>query len=92
MHTPTLQQLIDETAGKFFSIKFLTKDGRERVVNGKDKYNALLKGGVSTLKNTPFTSFVDTNANGRAGGWKAAKTDNLVEFRCGAIRQVCKVD
>ena len=86
-----LDQLVAQTKGRFFSIRFIKKDGSVRVVNGKDKYQHLLAGGKSTVKPAGYTAFIDRNANGGIGSWKSAKASSLIEFQCGEIHKVAKV-
>lgn len=84
-----LTTLIRETKGKFFSITFLKNDGTVRIVNGKDRYVRLLapksspRAGISTVKDAGYKSFVDRNRE----RWSAAKDENLIAFKCGAIEK-----
>jgi hypothetical protein len=83
--TPTMQveldNLIAETKGKFFSITFVKKDGSVRVINGKDKYQRLLKGGVNHVKDAGYVPFVNRNTE----TWASAHKDAVVTFRCGKL-------
>jgi hypothetical protein len=83
--TPTMQteldNLIAETKGKFFSITFVKKDGTTRVINGKDKYQRLLKGGVDTVRASGYVPFVNRNTE----TWASAHKDAVVTFRCGKL-------
>jgi hypothetical protein len=83
--TPTMQNeldsLIAQTKGKFFSITFVKKDGATRVINGKDKYQRLLKGGVDTVRDAGYVPFVNRNTE----TWASAHKDAVVTFRCGKL-------
>lgn len=83
--TPTmkteLDNLIAETKGKFFSITFVKKDGTTRVINGKDKYQRLLKGGIDTVRDAGYVPFVNRNTE----KWASAHKDAVVTFRCGSL-------
>jgi hypothetical protein len=84
-----LTALIDSTKGRFFTIKFIKKDGTVRVANGKDRYRRLFasrdsaRAGVSTVAEAGYKSFVDRNKE----SWIAAKDENLLHFKCGAIEK-----
>lgn len=81
------QQLIDQTNGKFFSITFVKKDGSERTVNGKDKYNRLLRGGDNKVAQAGYQSAVNRNKE----SWFAFKGEKIKRFKCGAIEQTFSV-
>jgi hypothetical protein len=82
-----LRNLIQETKGKFFSIKFVKNDGSLRVANGKDIYNRLLapagspRAGKNTVSGAGYESFVDRNKE----GWIAAHGEKVVSFKCGKL-------
>lgn len=76
-----LDNLIAQTKGKFFSITFVKKDGTVRVINGKDKYQRLLKGGVNNVAAAGFVPFVNRNTE----TWASAHKDAVVTFRCGEL-------
>ena len=82
-----LRKLIQETKGKFFSIKFVKKDGSLRVANGKDIYRRLLadesspRAGKNTVRDAGFESFVDRNKE----SWIAAHDEKVVAFKCGKL-------
>ena len=76
-----LDNLIAQTKGKFFSITFVKNDGTVRVINGKDKYQRLLKGGVNNIANAGFVPFVNRNTE----TWASAHKDAIVTFRCGSL-------
>ena len=76
-----LDNLIAETKGKFFSITFVKKDGSIRVINGKDKYQRLLKGGEYKGATAGFVPFVNRNTE----TWASAHKDAIVTFRCGKL-------
>jgi hypothetical protein len=76
-----LDNLIAQTKGKFFSITFVKKDGSVRVINGKDKYRRLLKGGEYKGATAGFVPFVNRNTE----TWASAHKDAIVTFRCGSL-------
>ena len=76
-----LDNLIAQTKGKFFSITFVKNDGTVRVINGKDKYQRLLKGGVNNIANAGFVPFVNRNTE----TWASAHKNAVVTFRCGSL-------
>ncbi len=78
-----IDSLIAQTKGKFFSLTFVKKDGSKRVVNGKDKYLRLLKGGDNNVSGAGYVPFVDRNK----GNWICAHKDSLITFRCGKLVQ-----
>lgn len=82
-----LASLIKSTNGKFFSITFIKKNGEKRVINGKDFYKNLTKGGDNKVEGSGYTSFVDRNKE----SWACAKDSKVVEFKCGAIEKTFKV-
>lgn len=81
-HIATLVALIAAAKGRFFSVKFRTKDGKLRVMNGKDFYRRLVKGGENTLRDTQFVPAVDRNKD----AFRAINSAALIEFKCGEIR------
>jgi hypothetical protein len=90
--TPTeirteLDTLINQTKGKFFSISFVKNDGNVRVINGKDKYNRLLKGGSDTVRKAGFVPFVNRNTE----TWASAHNDRVVTFQCGKLKKEMQV-
>ncbi len=86
----TLDELIVETKGKFFSITFTKKDGSVRKVNGKDVYKRLLVGGKFAASEKGYVPFVNRNApnilNKKGGGWVCAHKDEVRVFKCGKIQ------
>ena len=76
-----LDNLIAQTKGKFFSITFVKNDGTIRVINGKDKYQRLLKGGVNNIANAGFVPFVNRNTE----TWASAHKNAVLTFRCGSL-------
>jgi hypothetical protein len=86
----TLDQLIAETKGKFFSITFTKANGSVRTINGKDVYKRLLVGGKFTASEKGYIPFINRNApnilNKKGGGWVCAHKDEVVKFKCGKIQ------
>jgi uncharacterized membrane protein len=82
MTKSTLQSFIAATKGKFFSVTFTKKNGERRVLNGKEKYFRLLKGGQNNLAGTPYCSVVDRNLE----DWRAVNGETVMEFKCGNIK------
>jgi len=82
-----LEKLIESTKGKFFSITFTKKDGSVRIMNAKDKYARLLKGGDNKVAASGYTSFIDRNKD----NWACAKASGVVNFKCGNIEETFSV-
>ena len=86
----TLDQLIAETKGKFFSVTFTKKDGSVRTINGKDKYHRLLAGENERLKGMGYVPFVNRNASNtltkKGGGFVVAHKEGVLTFKCGEIK------
>ena len=86
----TLDELIAETKGKFFSITFTKANGSVRTINGKDVYKRLLVGGKFTASEKGYIPFINRNApnilNKKGGGWVCAHKDEVVKFKCGKIQ------
>ena len=86
----TLDQLITETKGKFFSVTFTKKDGSVRTINGKDMYNRLLVGGKFAASESGYVPFINRNAsnilNKKGGNWVCAHKNEVVSFKCGKIQ------
>jgi phage/plasmid primase-like uncharacterized protein len=82
-----IDSLIADTKGKFFSLKFIKKDGTIRTINGKDRYNRLVKGtgspATDALKAKGYKNAV--NRNGES--WVSFMPEKVVEFKCGAIHE-----
>jgi hypothetical protein len=83
----TLDQLIHESKGKFFSVTFIKKDGSIRTINGKDKYRRLIAGtkespNPNPVKNAGFVSFVNRNKE----NWASAHKNGVLVFKCGEIK------
>jgi hypothetical protein len=76
--TNKLQQLIDESKGKFFSITFVKKDGTVRTINGKNRYNAKLAGGERKGTAVPFF-------NRNKNSWASTHPESIVTFKCGNL-------
>jgi hypothetical protein len=85
----TLDQLIAETKGKFFSVTFTKKDGSVRTINGKDMYRRLMAGGKFAASEAGYVPFVNRNAsnilNKKGGNWVCAHKDEVINFKCGKI-------
>ena len=82
MNKIDLLTLINNSRGRFFSVVYRRKDGTRRILNGKEKYFRLLKGGQNNLINTPFVSVVDRNLE----DWRAINSETLESFKCGKIQ------
>jgi hypothetical protein len=83
-----IDQLIEQTKGKFFSIKFQKKDGTVRTVNGKDRYLRLIKGetnhpATQGLRAAGYKSAVNRNKE----EWFSFQPEKVIEFKCGAVHK-----
>jgi hypothetical protein len=82
-----IDSLIAATKGKFFSLKFVKKDGSLKIINGKACYNRLVKGtgspATDALKAQGYKNAVNRNGE----GWVSFKPEKVVEFKCGVIHE-----
>lgn len=82
-----IDALIEKTKGKFFTLKFIKKDGTVRIINGKDKYNRLIAGtgspATDALKAKGYKNAVNRNRE----TWVSFMPEKVVEFKCGAIHE-----
>ena len=82
-----IDSLIADTKGKFFSLKFIKKDGTVRTINGKDRYNRLVKGtgspATDALKAKGYKNAVNRNNE----SWVSFMPEKVVEFKCGAVHK-----
>lgn len=82
-----IDNLIAKSKGKFFSITFEKKDGSIRKINGKNRYDRLIKGtgspATDALKAKGFKSAV--NRNGES--WFSFMPEKVIEFKCGQIHE-----
>lgn len=82
-----IDQLINASKGKFFTIVFEKQDGTRRVINGKDKYFRLIKGTGSPatdgLKQAGYKSAVNRNKE----SWFSFLPEKVIEFKCGKIHE-----
>lgn len=83
----TIEQLIAEAKGRFFTIKFRKKDGTVRVINSKDKYFRLIRGTGSPatdgLRQAGYMSAVNRNKE----SWFSFQPHEVIEFKSGKIHQ-----
>ncbi len=61
---PNLQQLIEDSNGKFVSVTFTKKDGSLRTLVGRMGVTSHLKGGKSTLDASKYITIWDVQNNG----------------------------
>jgi hypothetical protein len=82
-----IDSLIAESKGKFFTLTFIKQDGTVRTINGKDKYNRLIKGtgspATAALKAKGYKKAVNRNRE----SWVSFMPEKVVEFKCGAIHK-----
>jgi len=82
-----IDALIEKTKGKFFTLTFIKKDGTIRTINGKDRYNRLVKGtgspATDALKAKGYKNAVNRNRE----TWVSFMPEKVVEFKCGAIHE-----
>lgn len=89
MKKALLQALIDNTQGKFFSIRFYRKDGRERVINGKNSDKASFGPAISDeekkkRKETEYVYIYNRNK----GSWASVHPSKVKEFKCGSLHLI----
>ena len=73
-----LEQVIEQTKGKFFTVTFVKKDGTERVLNGRVGVKKHLKGGVNRVGDQYITVFDVKN-----GGYRSVNKDTIKEIKFG---------
>jgi hypothetical protein len=82
-----IDALIAATKGKFFSITFEKKDGTIRTINGKDRYERLIKGtgspATTALREAGFKSAIDRNKE----SWFSFQPAKVKTFKCGQIEK-----
>lgn len=82
-----IDSLIAEAKGKFFSLTFVKNDGTVRTINGKDRYNRLVKGtgspATKALKEKGYKNAVNRNLE----SWVSFKPEKVVEFKCGSVHK-----
>ena len=82
-----IESLIKQAKGRFFSLTFEKKDGTVRTINGKNRYDRLIKGtgspATDALKQAGYKSAVNRNAD----GWFSFMPEKVKEFKCGAIHE-----
>ncbi len=83
----TLDQLIAESKGKFFSVTFIKKDGTVRTINGKGRYRRLVKGGEYKGREAGYVPFVNRNRD----AWVSAHKNAVVTFKCGKLEEQASV-
>jgi hypothetical protein len=80
-----IDALIASTKGKFFSITFEKKDGSIRTINGKDRYERLIKGtgspATAGLKEAGYKSAVNRNTE----SWFSFQPSKILSFKCGKL-------
>jgi len=73
-----LEQFIQQTKGKFFTVTFIKKDGTERTLNGRVGVTKYLKGGVSRAGDQYITVYDVQN-----GGYRSVNKDTIKEIKFG---------
>jgi hypothetical protein len=73
-----LEQVIEQTKGKFFTVTFVKKDGTERVLNGRVGVVKHLKGGVNRVGDQYITVFDIKN-----GGYRSVNKSTIKEVKFG---------
>lgn len=75
MNKQDLQDLKEQIqkSGKFFSVRFIKKDGEERLLRGRFGVHKFVKGGVSTLKNDNW-NFFDMK-----DGYRSVRAESIIE-------------
>lgn len=59
-----LERIIQESNGKIITVKFIKKDGSERVLNGRLGVKKFLKGGEKTVDPSKFITIYDLQNEG----------------------------
>lgn len=80
-NTTLLQNLIENSNGKFVTVTFTKKNGETRVLNGRMGVTSALKGGKSTIDPSKFITIFDV----QAGGYRSINRETIKEVRVGGI-------
>ena len=73
-----LEQFIEQTKGRFFTVTFIKKDGSERTLNGRVGVTKHLKGGVSRAGDQYITVYDVQN-----GGYRSVNKDTIKQIKFG---------
>ena len=73
-----LENFIEQTKGRFFTVTFIKKDGTQRTLNGRVGVTKHLKGGVSRAGDQYITVFDVKN-----GGYRSVNKDTIKEIKFG---------
>ena len=74
-----LVRVIEKTAGKFFTVVFVKKDGSERVLNGRVGVKKHLSGGRKTVDESRYLTVYDV----KSGGYRSVNKETIREVRFG---------
>ena len=72
-----LDQIIEQSNGKFVSVTFIKKDGSERVLVGRLGVTSRLKGGKSTLDPNQYITIFDVQND----GYRAINRETILSVR-----------
>jgi len=73
----TLLEIIKETKGKFFTVKFIKKDKTERILTGRIGVIKHLKGGIKTTDPNKYLTVYDVQNK----GYRSINLDTIKEVR-----------
>lgn len=73
-----LDDLIEQSHGKFITVKFIKKDGTLRTMRCRTGVTKYLKGGQSTLDPAKFVTVFDVDK----GEYRAINRDTIVSVAC----------
>lgn len=73
-----LENFIEQTKGRFFTVTFIKKDGTQRTLNGRVGVTKHLKGSVSRAGDQYITVFDVKN-----GGYRSVNKDTVKEIKFG---------
>jgi hypothetical protein len=76
-----IDTIIRATAGKFFTVSFVKKDGSLRVMNCRLGVKKHLKGGVSNLDASQYLTVYDMQAE----GYRAVNLATIVSVTVGGL-------
>ena len=76
----TLDQFIEQTNGKFFSVDFIKKDGTLRTINGRLGVTKHLHGGKCTLDKSKYIVVYENGT-----GYRAINRETILSVRCGSV-------
>lgn len=74
-----LEKIIESSNGKIITVKFIKKDGSERVLNGRLGVKKFLRGGEKTVDPSKFITIYDLQNQ----GYRNINRETILEVKLG---------